>query len=62
VVSNQKGYAYEGGKGTWEVKPVVVGKENRVWEVVVGAKESVEQTDGAQERIKINVRGEMSGS
>ncbi|KAF3038574.1 hypothetical protein E8E11_007069 [Didymella keratinophila] len=62
VVSSQKGYAYEGRKGAWEVKPVVVGKENGVWEVVLGAKESVEETDGAQERIKISVRGEMSGS
>lgn len=62
VVSNQKGYAYEGGKGTWEVKPVVVGKESGVWEVVVGAKESVEETEGTSEGIKISVRGAMSGS
>ena len=62
VVSNQKGYAYEGGKGTWEVMPVIAGKESGVWEVVVGARDSVEETEEAQERIKISVRGEVSGS
>lgn len=45
VVSNQKGYAYDGGKGTWEVKPVVVGKEQGVWRVVMGEKESSEESN-----------------
>lgn len=61
VVSNQKGYAYEGGKGNWGVQPVVVGREVGEWKVVMGAKESAEEPDGgALERIKISVRGEIS--
>jgi hypothetical protein len=35
VVANQKGYAYAEGKGNWEVKPVVVGKMDGEWRVLV---------------------------
>ncbi|KAJ4333036.1 hypothetical protein N0V87_007936 [Didymella glomerata] len=59
VVSNQKGYAYEGGEGTWEVKPVVVGTEEGMWKVMMGAKESAEEM---YKRIKISVRGEVPGT
>jgi len=38
VVSNQKGYAYSGGKGNWDVDPVVVGREEELWKVVNGGK------------------------
>ncbi|KAJ4991552.1 calcineurin-like phosphoesterase [Stagonosporopsis vannaccii] len=36
VVSNQKGYAYPEGKGNWKVEPVVIGREDGRWKVVVG--------------------------
>lgn len=61
VVSNQKGYAYEEGKGIWGMKPVVIGKEEELWEVVIGAKENTQESDGvALERIKTSVRGEIT--
>ena len=40
VVANQKGYAYPEGMGNWQVKPVVVGREEGRWEVVVGQKKA----------------------
>ncbi|KZM19022.1 uncharacterized protein EKO05_0010350 [Ascochyta rabiei] len=40
VVANQKGYAKPEGKGSWEAKPVVVGREEGVWKVVVGEKKA----------------------
>jgi hypothetical protein len=60
VVSNQKGYAYELGQGNWEVKPVVVGREEGSWRVVIGAKESTEELAEKHERIKVSVRDEFT--
>lgn len=36
VVANQKGYAYPEGQGNWEIEPVVVGRVEGRWRVVVG--------------------------
>lgn len=36
VVSNQKGYAYLEGKGNWRIKPVVIGRDEAMWKMVVG--------------------------
>ncbi|KAH6621908.1 Metallo-dependent phosphatase-like protein [Boeremia exigua] len=36
VVSNQKGYAYPESKGNWKIKPVIIGREEGEWKVVIG--------------------------
>lgn len=59
VVSNQKGYAYELGKGNWRIEPVVVGREDEAWKVVIGAREGSEE-ELRGEKVKVSARGEIS--
>jgi hypothetical protein len=62
VVSEQKGYAYPEGKGTWVIRPVVVdaggGKEG--WKVVVGGSEAcdVQAFEGKGKERMASVCGE----
>lgn len=59
VVANQKGYAYAEGEGNWNIEPMVVGREDGVWRVVVGEKEGGEGEVRVEEKPKISVRGEL---
>lgn len=61
VVSNQKGYASELGKGNWGLKPMVVGRVEGMWKVVVGAKETSEQVgEETNEKIKTSAGAKLS--
>ncbi|KAF2623933.1 hypothetical protein BU25DRAFT_494078 [Macroventuria anomochaeta] len=60
VVANQKGYAYLEGIGNWKIEPVVVGREDGVWKVVVGERKVGDgKEDAGIEKPKTSVRGEV---
>ena len=60
VVANQKGYAYGGGQGNWTIERVVVGREEGLWEVVVGQKVEGEEEVSVRYKPEISVRGVLS--
>ena len=60
VVANQKGYAYGGGQGNWTIERVVVGREEGLWEVVVGKKVEGEEEVSVRYKPEISVRGVLS--